>query len=110
MSFAILHDRISKPGQESAPRKVRVNQKIKRSTHTLVIVGKYANSYHPDREKIGVRNWQWWEINQSIAEGNRLVAVKIEKENTSPDPLLNAGAKWALSFTVDAVASALESS
>ncbi len=74
----------------------------------LVIVGKYANSYHPDREKIGARNWQWWEINQAKAERKKLVAVKIDRSNPAPDPLLNAGTSWAYGFDVPAIIKAVE--
>ena len=38
--------------------KAVLTSKIKQATHTLVIIGKYANSYHPDRDEIGERNWQ----------------------------------------------------
>src|SRR4051794_20423574 len=41
--------------------KAALTQKIRDATHTLVVIGDYANSFHPDRAKIGERNWQWWE-------------------------------------------------
>ncbi len=82
--------------------------KIRDSTHVLVIVGKYANSYHPDREKIGTRNWQWWEIEKAKAERKKLVAVKIDRSNPTPDPLLNAGASWAYAFDVAPIIRAVE--
>lgn len=85
-----------------------LTKKIKSATHTLVIVGKHANSYHPKREEIGERNWQWWEIKKSIAEKKALIAVKIEPSNSSPDPLLNANATWAMSYNVDAINKAIQ--
>ena len=39
-----------------------LTSRIRQSTHTLVIIGNYANSKHPDADEIGERNWQWWEI------------------------------------------------
>ncbi len=33
-------------------------QKIKYTMQTLVIIWKYANRYHHDRDEIGERNWQ----------------------------------------------------
>ncbi len=81
--------------------------RIRSATHTLVIVGEYANSYHRDSAKIGERNWQWWEVRKSIEEGKPLIAVKIKKSNDSPTPLLNAGAKWALAFDVPAILKAI---
>jgi MTH538 TIR-like domain (DUF1863) len=80
--------------------------KIRSATHTLVLIGKYANTRHADAVKIGTRNWQWWEIEKSIEEKKKLVAVRLETGNVSPDPLLGAGAKWA-AYNVDAIAKAL---
>jgi hypothetical protein len=80
---------------------------IRAATHTLVLLGAYANTTHKDSAKIGTRNWIWWEIEQTKAEGNRLIAVKIESDNPTPDPLYNSGAKWAMSFTQDAILRAI---
>ncbi len=82
--------------------------KIRSATHTLVIVGKHANSYHPDRARIGERNWQWWEIKQSRAKGKKLIAVKIDRSNYPPTPLLNAGAKWAFAYRVESILKAID--
>jgi len=80
---------------------------IRSSTHLLVIVGAYANSPHKDSKLIGTRNWQWWEIEAAKEEGKRLIAVKIEPAHASPTPLMNAGAKWAMSYTVPAILKAI---
>lgn len=88
--------------------KAVLTSRIKDSSYTLVIVGKHANSYHPDRAKIGTRNWQWWEIEKSKEEGKKFIAVKIERSNASPEPLKNVGTKWAHSFNVDAILKAIE--
>jgi hypothetical protein len=87
--------------------KAVLTTKIRNSTHTLVIVGAHANDRHKDSAKIGTRNWQWWEIEKSKDEGKGLIAVKIEKSNESPEPLLNAGATWAMSFTVEGILDAI---
>jgi len=81
--------------------------KIRNATHTLAIVGKHANSLHPDRVQIGERNWQWWEIRKSHLEGKGLIGVKIERYYDAPDPLLNNGTKWAHSFNVNAIIQAV---
>ena len=81
--------------------------KIRDATHTLVVIGKYANSCHKDGGEIGDRNWQWWEINKSYEKNNRFIAVKIDPSNSSPDPLYGKGAKWAMSFTVKAILKAI---
>ena len=87
--------------------KAVLTTQIRAATHTLVIVGEHANDFHKDRAAIGTRNWIWWEIEQSKAEGNGLIAVKISSSYSAPDPLLNSGAKWAMSFTQDAVLKAI---
>ena len=88
--------------------KAALSQRIKEATHTLVIIGKHANSYHPDRDEIGERNWQWWEINKSDEEGKGFIAVKIESSNESPKPIYGKGATWANSFTVDSIVNAID--
>lgn len=89
--------------------KAVLTSKIKQATHTLVIIGKYANSYHPDRDEIGERNWQWWEINKSDEEGKGFIAVKIDSSNDSPEPLYGKGATWAKTFSVDSIVNAIDS-
>jgi MTH538 TIR-like domain (DUF1863). len=86
--------------------KAVLTTKIREATHTLILIGEHANAAHEDQKKIGTRNWQWWEIEQSIAEKNKLIGVKIESSNESPTPLLSTGAKWA-SYTVDSILQAL---
>lgn len=82
--------------------------RIRAATHMLVLVGAYANTRHADSVLIGDRNWQWWEINQAKANAKKLIAVKISSTNASPDPLLNSGAKWAKSYTVEAIREAID--
>ncbi len=78
--------------------KAGLTRRINRSEYTLVIIGKYANSEHPDHIKIGYKNWINFEISRSKANGNKLVAVKIDKSYESPDEILGSGASWAMSF------------
>lgn len=85
-----------------------LTHKIRNATHTLVLVGKYANSYHSDQKEIGTRNWQWWEIDKSAEEGKKFIAVTIEPENVSPEPLLLCkGVMWVYDFTVDLIRRAI---
>lgn len=81
---------------------------IRHATHTLVIIGKYANSYHSDRNEIGTRNWQWWEIEKSAEEGKGFIAVKINRNNDTPTPLYGNNATWAMSFSVDSIVEAID--
>lgn len=87
--------------------KANLTKRINDCTYTLVIVGKYANQAHKDRTEIGYKNWQNFEIARSKSAGNKLVAIKLDKEYTSPDEILNSGAKWAMSFTQSAIIKAL---
>lgn len=87
--------------------KAVLTSKIRAATHTLVLIGAHANDTHKDATKIGTRNWIWWEIEQSKAEGKGLIAVKIDSQNPTPDPLLNSGATWAMSYTQDAIIAAI---
>jgi hypothetical protein len=84
-----------------------LTSRIRAATHTLVIVGEHVNDFHADRAKIGYRNWIWWEIEKSKEEGNSLVAVKLSSSYESPEPLKNANAKWAMSFTQDGILKAI---
>lgn len=72
-----------------------------------MIVGREANKLHKDRFEIGYRNWINFEIAQSKRNFNKLVAVKLESHFIAPDELYNSGAKWAMSFTKDAIMKAL---
>lgn len=87
--------------------KAVITTQIRAATHTLVLIGAEANAKHKDSEKIGTRNWIWWEIEQSKTEKNGLIAVKIVSTNPTPDPLKDAGAKWAMSFTQEAILKAI---
>ena len=88
--------------------KAALTRRIKDSTHTLVVIGGHANSYHPNRNEIGTRNWQWWEIEKSHEEGNKFIAVRIKPSNSTPEPLLGKGATWANSFGIDSIAAAID--
>ncbi len=87
--------------------KAGLTNKIKQAQTTLVIVGKYANSYHKDRFEIGYKNWINFEIAKSKQAGNELIAVKIDRSYTSPEELTNSGASWAMSFTQNNIIKAL---
>ena len=87
--------------------KENLTKRINKTTYTLVIIGRYANTTHPDSYLIGYKNWINFEIARSKANGNKLVAVKLDKSYTSPEEILNANASWAMSFSQDAIIKAL---
>lgn len=87
--------------------KAALTTKIQAATHTLVIVGQYANTHHRHRALIGHRNWINFEIAQSKAAYNRIVAVKLDRSYESPNELVGANATWAMAFTEEAIVRAL---
>lgn len=87
--------------------KAVLTERIRAAAVTLVVVGAHANSYHPDRKEIGFRNWQWWEVERSCAEGNSLVGVKIDQSYAAPEPMLGRGAVWVKSFKPEDIARAI---
>lgn len=52
--------------------------------------------------------WVKWEIEKAVELKKRIVAVKTDRENTSPTALLGVGATWAMSFTYDAISKAID--
>jgi len=88
--------------------KAVLTSKIRQATHVLVIIGKFANSYHPRHGEIGERNWQWWEIKKGIEERKGFIAVKIDPSNEPPEPLYGVHASWAISYKVDSILKAIE--
>lgn len=87
--------------------KQALSRKINEANYTVVLVGKEANKQHKDHKEIGYKNWLNYEIAKSKEHKNKLVAVKLDKANESPEQLLNSGASWAISFTQDAIIKAL---
>lgn len=87
--------------------KAGLTRRINSTTYTLVIIGKEANKQHKDHKEIGYKNWINFEVARSKDNKNKLVAVKIDKSYESPDEIMNSGAKWAMSFTQDAIIKAL---
>jgi len=79
--------------------KAALTLKIKAATHTLVIVGKNANTPHRQRYLIGYKNWINFEIAKSKELGKRIAVVKIDRNYESPDELSGANPSWCYSFT-----------
>jgi hypothetical protein len=88
--------------------KAALTVKINNASHTLVIVGRYANVRHRDSIQIGYKNWINFEVAQSKANGNKLIAVKLEQAFETPDQLVNAGATWVYGFDESGIRRALE--
>lgn len=87
--------------------KAAITAKINQSDAILVLVGKYADSYHKDSSLIGYRNWQYFEIAKAKEAGKKIIAVKLDRSYLTPDLLYNIGASWAMSFTLESIKDAI---
>ena len=96
-----IHDHsadVSINSTNAAAIKSVISRYINEATYFLVIVG----------SKTSKSAWVKWEIEKAVELKKRIVAVKTDRENTSPDALLGIGATWALSFTYDAISKAID--
>jgi len=75
-----------------------ITNRIKSSNQVLVIIG-------AETSKSG---WVEWEINKAYELGKKLVAVKTDSTNSSPDSIFGKGASWAMSFTFESIKNALD--
>lgn len=80
--------------------KSKIRPKIEGASRLLCIVGKETS-----RSK-----WIDWEISVAAVNGKKLIGVKTERANVSPEGLKGQGATWALSFNFDAIKKALDES
>lgn len=71
---------------------------ISAATYFFCLVGK-------DTHK---SKWVAWEIARAVELKKRLVVVKIDRRYVSPAGLLNQGARWAFSFTLDGITKTLD--
>ena len=88
--------------------KAALSRKIGESTHTLVLIGQYANSLHKDHKLIGYRNWINYEVAKSKEFGKKIVAVKLNPNFASPEELLRSGVTWVKSFNIDNITAAID--
>jgi hypothetical protein len=96
-SFNETYPKVAVDSTDAAVTKHVLAHKIGAATHLLCIIGKYTYS-----------GWVPWEINKAKELNKKLVAVKINRDNTSPEALVESGAAWAMSFTRDEVLKALK--
>ncbi|MCH7897040.1 MAG: TIR domain-containing protein [candidate division NC10 bacterium] len=89
---------VSVDSTDAAAIKRVISARIGGATHFLCLVGKKTHSSH----------WVAWEIEKAKELKKKLVAVKIDRENTSPSGLIGAGVSWAMSFTFDSIKKAVE--
>ena len=98
--FYINDQSVTEPvdSDRAAPIKRAISAKISAATGLLCIVGK----------KTYTSRWVAWEINKAVELHKMIIAVKVEKDCTTPDTLYGVGATWALSFNFAAIKKAIE--
>jgi len=84
---------------DAAAIKRAISAKINSATYLLCIIG----------TKTHKSAWVKWEISKAVELGKKIVAVKTDSTNTSPDEILGIGASWAMSFTFDSIKTAIDS-
>lgn len=80
-------------GLDAAALRRAVAGKIGEAEIFLCLVGQHTHN----------SPWVAWEIAQAAALGKEIVAVKIDSSNATPAGLIEVGAKWATSFTLDSI-------
>lgn len=75
-----------------------ISSKINESTYFLCLIGKNTSK----------SQWIAWEINKAVELKKKIVAVKIESTNETPDAIVGVGATWAMSFKFDSIKKAIE--
>ena len=88
---------VSVDSTNAAAIKRAISARINNATYFLCIVGKKTHK----------SGWVKWEIEKAVDLKKKLVAVKTDSENTSPDALFGVGASWAMSFTFDSITKAI---
>lgn len=77
--------------------KQAISVKINNATYFVCIVG----------EKTHKSDWVEWEIDKAVELNKKIVAVKIESTNITPNNLYGVSASWAMSFTEDSIKKAI---
>lgn len=78
--------------------KSTLSKYINDATTFLIIVG----------EKTHQSGWVCWEIEKADNLGKKIVAVKTDRENTTPVELYGIGASWAMAFTFNSIMRAIK--
>ncbi|GAM97564.1 hypothetical protein U91I_01190 [alpha proteobacterium U9-1i] len=87
--------------------KAALTMKVQAATHTLVVVGRHANERHRNASLIGYKNWINFEVARSIDDGNRIVAVILDRSYELPEELRHANYTPVNGFTEMGIISGL---
>lgn len=85
---------------DAGPIRRVISQRISDCPRFLCIVGKHTHK----------SDWVAWEIDKAVELKKKIIAVKTDRSNTTPNGLYGVGATWALSFTFDSIKKAIEES
>lgn len=88
---------VSVDSSDAAAIKRVISARIGSAVYFLCIVGKHTHK----------SKWVKWEIEKAVELKRKLVGVKTDAGNTSPDAILGVGASWAMSFTFDSIKKAV---
>lgn len=88
---------VSVNSKDASAIKSTISRYINQGTVFLVIVGKKTHK----------SNWVKWEIEKAVELKKKIVAVKTDRENITPEELYGIGASWAMSFTQESITNAL---
>lgn len=91
---------VSVDSTDAAAIKRAISARINSALRFLCLIGKYTHT----------SGWVAWEIDKAVSLGKKIIAVKIDPENTSPPEILEVGAGWALSFTFVSIKNAIDKS
>ena len=89
---------VSVDSTDAAAIKRVISARVGSATHFLCIVGEHTHK----------SGWVKWEIEKAIELKRKLIAVRTDVGNTSPDATLGVGASWAMSFTFDSIKKAVD--
>ena len=89
---------VSVDSTDAAAIKRVISARINSAKRFLCIVGEHTHK----------SGWVKWEIEKAVELKRKLIAVKTDTENTSPDAIFGVGASWAMSFTFDAIKKAVD--
>ncbi len=81
--------------------------KVNAATHTLVVVGQYANQRHRNATLIEYKNWINFEVARSIDARNRIVAVVLDRSYELPEELRHANYTTVHGFTESGIINGL---
>lgn len=88
--------------------KAALTTKINQATHTIVLIGNEINKKHNNSESIGHKNWQHFEINQSIANNNKMIYVKLDANNSMPNGITISNSRIVNSYSQDGIIKAIK--